>query len=696
MNMSNLTISAAFCDAQRIWFADGDEDLKLRLDAVTWLKKPQSIVPALILDIARSVGLSIQQAITMAKIIDNGDGARLDRSRSFLSLPIFALDIWHKANEFYQTNLHQKNSGGAAHKKLMYGQELKNGFKPGLISELGDTFTAYVAYYMAHGGMRAIREVQRCLLAWSTDKIREMVLLVIKASHKLIDTIGKRGLKALLSGASAGMGMFPILFSALSGRIKVKSTMSIKTVKATKKIVVENENDNDDEEYSDSDEAVTDIPDADDEADATNHVPADGPRNHWPADEFDDPEADDPDDAAPEDDPPGPSKLRMGRELAWEMLRQAKRNARQHQRYAGLMAAIDDQILLNAMQKGLRPTDLAVAENMANFLSFCWQWAERKGVFTEKSQQNMLDMPANDAVRRIIAAAQNGYWETGDNKPADAGKIWIDVMHADRNGRQRIAVLTRPATPGLQTKEKMKGCGKIISEPDGSLPEFFFHHIKNRKSWPSEKNTRYFIISSNDGSHEIITAQRFVHLRGGVLDSAFIERLDNPENENKEHEYTVQDMNTDDSPAPAFDFPPGDEDTARMVAAETGTDPGMIRRVLAGDDRAQRVLARACQDLPQWRKERIEARFSQNESETDEAAGVAPSSVDQATRRELAKMLNLDFRTLEKAFLDDTDSVMTLKRAIRAMPEHQRAKAVRMIGLSAGRHSQRADRHSVF
>ncbi|WP_428946774.1 hypothetical protein ACQUQQ_08335 [Acidithiobacillus ferrooxidans] len=696
--MTTLAINSVFNEARTIWFAPGCEDS--RGEAIDWLKTQTSKVPMLIQTIAKEVGITVPQAITLSEVIEGKDGARLGRSRVFKSLPITALDIWHEAGKLYQSNLHKSDSSGAAHKKLMDGQYLKGIYKPGLLATFdGDAFQAHTAYYLAHGGMRAVRAIQRCM-GWTADKIREMALIVVNASHQLINKIGKRGLKLLIAAASAGLGFFPMLFSILQGKVKAKTEQTSgsakKVAKAAKKIVTAKgaKGEDDTDEEDDTDLPGVDVIDgpgdddsdrsdhvADGEASITDHVPADGPPIRSAGDEFDDPDADDDPDDSENQDPDLHAKLKMGRELAYELLRQARRNAAsQHQRYRDLMDAIDDRILLNALQKGLRPTDLAVAERMTNFLSFCWQWAERKGVFLEKSHQkkNSLDMPAAQIMRQIIHAVQNGYWEVGDNQPVNNAKVWIDVIHEDRNGRRRIAALTRPISPQLEAKpyDDTKGRMIVINPDHAALREYFFQNIQDQNTWPREKNTRYFIVSTD--KYETITAQRFIRPRSNALTNAT--SLDDLENTGQ----AVQAVNADDGVAPAFDFPGDDEETIQMVAAEIGVDKNIVGRILAGDSRAQEMLAHTCRALPETRKTAIEAKFSgESEAKIDDATAVSPSRLDQKTRRDLAHLLNLNLETLEKAFQDHPDAVKALKRAIRAMPERDRGEAIRRIELAA-------------
>ena len=683
------------------WFTPGNEEL--RLDAVTWLSKPTSNIPQMFSQIAKGFGISVQYAITVIQIIEDAAGSRLDRSKSFRALPIAALEICEKSTALFQKLLHNPDSSGAAHSKLMNGQQLKTGKrKKGLVDNFdGNLFLAHAAHYATFGGMNAVRDVQRCM-GWSASKIQEMVLIVVNASHGLLKEIGRNGLKWLLKVASIGFGFFPMLFSILNGKSKAVAAMKMgmgsakkrkSTKTATPKIAaVKNQDNEDDDDCGDAE--VTDTYNDTDEDDlvgsdmeVTDHVAADGP----PLREFNDPT--DPDDDDPTDPDNQRATLKMGRELAYTMLMQARKKSKsQSQRHRLLMDAVDEKILLNALQKGLRPTDLAVAENMATFLSYCWQWAERKGVFLEKSHQKsqILDMPEGTVIKRIIHAVKNGYWETGHNKSVDAGKIWIDVMYTDRNGRDRLVVLTRSVSQDLKTRNHemirhddgrkitINDGRKIIVNPDHpALREHFFQHI-NRKNWPKERNTRYFIAVN--GTHETITAQRFIHPRGGAMsDAIFMDEngLDNID-------YFIH--QSDAVAAPVFDFPDDDDDAAiQLVAEATGADTGIIRRVLGKDDRAQEILSNTCRLLPEDRKEAIEKMFSSGRGEIDaeNAVIVSPSCLNQKTRLDLARLLNLDMGTLEKAFADDSDSVMRMKRAIKSMPEHDRSEAIRKIHLAA-------------
>ncbi|OCB02646.1 hypothetical protein BBC27_12035 [Acidithiobacillus ferrivorans] len=688
--MTSLTINDSSIEdllsqaKKDFWFAPGNEDL--RLDAATWLAKPTAIVPKFFSMIANGFCLPLSYAITLGRVIDDTDVTRLDRSKSFKALPISALEIWEKSRMLFQELLHNPDSSGAAHSKLMSGQYLKSGaHKDGLIDLFhGDRFLAHAAHYATFGGMNAVRNVQRCM-GWSADKIRDMVLTVVKASHQLLKEIGKNGLKWLAKAASAGLGFFPMLFSILHGKTKAVAAMKMeigaakKATKATKsptlKIAAAKNMGNEDDDDNGDDAEQTDAhDDADDyidsDAEETEHVAADGPPDDVFLDDSDNP--DDPDD--PEAHDPG-TRLKMGRELAYELLRQSRNNPGTSQRHRLIMDSVDERILLNAMQKDLRPTDLAVAERMTNFLSFCWQWAERTGIFREPDHQEKLDMPITQVIRQVIHAVQKGYWETGDNKPVNNSKIWISVTHADRNGRPRMLTVTRPISQLQMKPSGFKG-RMIVIKPDAALRECFFQQIPDSQR-PSEKNTRYFIVR-NEGL-ETITAQRYIHPRGTALSGA--RSIDDLEDGGQ-----WQPTNVDDTAA-TFDFPDEDEATIQLIADLTDADKDLIQRSLDGDDRAREILAHTCQALPEDRKAMIEDTFShcKKEAEADDDAEVPPALLDQGTRRDLARMLNLDLGTLEKAFQDDSDSIRALKRAIKNMPEHLRNQAIRKIHLAAKR-----------
>lgn len=678
--MTAMTIGDAISQAQNTWFQPGGEDM--RLGSITWLQAPTVKIPQMIQSIAKNTAINVQQAIDLARIIEDADGARMGRSKSFTSLPLAALDVWNKANALYWTNLHKPDSSGAAHSKLVNGQYIKNTYKPGLISKFnGDKFLAFAAYYLAYGGMRAVREVQRSM-GWSADRIKEVILVAVNASHHIMKDLGKRGLKWFTDHASAGMGFFQALFAIIQERSSMLIMALATAKKATQKATTATADEDDEADEVDDGEnadAATDHVTDGRVLSAGNHDDGNGDEDNkiYVAagdDEFvDDPNAPDPDDP----DDPG-TRLKMGRELAWEMLRQARKNTAQSQRFRDLMDAVDDRILLNALQKELRPTDLTVAERMANFLSFCWQWAERTGVFLESShrKKNRLDMPAGQIIKQIINAVQVGYWETGDNKPLDNKKIWIDVTRDDRNGRPRVATLTRPISPQLEAKpHDIKGRMIVVNPDHAELREFFFQHIPDRNKWPRKENTRYFIV--RDEELETITAQRYFHPRGTALSGA--RSIDDLEEKG-------QPVNVGgDADTVVFDFPDDDDATIRMVGDMTGADEDVIRRSMDGDDRAREIFAHTCRALPEDRKAMIEATFSQgkHEAEIDASTEVHPSCLNQSTRRDLARMLNLDLGTLEKAFRDDSDSIRTLKRAIKNMPEHLRSQAIRKIHLAA-------------
>lgn len=710
--MTSLTIDSALSQARATWFQPGGEDM--RLDSITWLQAPTVKVPQMIQSIAKNTGIHVRQAIDLARIIEDADGARMSRSKSFASLPLGALDIWSKANVLYRTNLHKPDSSGAAHSKLVNGQYIKNTYKPGLISLFdGDKFLAFTAYYLVFGGMRAVRDVRRCM-DWSADKIKEIILVAINASHKTMKNFGRRGLKWLTDHASAGMGFFQMFFSVIQNRSRVLEMAKIAARKAATVAAspsVSGDDEPEDEDAADGEQEVTDNvadrdgralragdPDDDsspgghdgpddghghengDNGDSDARITGDDPPRRVSDDEFlDDPNALDPD-PDPDPDDPG-TKLKIGRELAYEILRQARKSTKsttRNQRFHDLMDTVDEKILVNAMQKGLRPTDLAVAERMTNFISFCWQWAERTGVFLESShrKKNRLDMPAGQIIKQIINAVQVGYWETGDNKPLDNKKIWIDVTRDDRNGRPRVATLTRPISPQLKAEpHDIKGRMIVVNPDHAQLREFFFAHIQDRDKWPRKENTRYFIV--RNGEYETITAQRYFHPRGTALSGA--RSIDDLEDNG--HGQTIN----AGGDAVVFDFPDDDGAAIRMVADQTGADEDVIRRSMDGDDRAREILAHTCRALPEDRKAMIEATFSQgkHEAEIDACTEVHPSCLNQSDRRDLVRMLNLDLGTLEKAFQDDSDSTRTLKRAIKNMPEHLRSQAIRKIHLAA-------------
>ena len=691
LTIPSTTIGSAFALAKTDWFCPGKE--KLRLDTVTWLESPTKQIPQLIRDIAKNVGTHVQRAVALTDIIEDKNGDRMDRSKLFLALPLEALEIWVQSKALYQKRLHDKSSSGCADSKLMYGQYRGNTYKPGLISIFdGDKFMAFAAYYMAFGGMRAVRDVQR-RLDWSVDKIRDVLFTAINASHQLLKKIGKRGIAWLNRVASAGMGFFQMFFAIVQDRSSVLTMAMMAAKKVVKKAANtatgdEGEIDVVDDSEDEATDSVTDgiarstgnPNDGDDDGhenmdeDNATHVAADGPPPRSPNDTVDDPNApDDPDN--PEIHDPD-ARLKMGRELAYEMLRQSRNKPKTSQRHRLLMDSVDDRILLNAMQKDLRPTDLAVAERMTNFLSYCWQWAERTGIFREPDHQKKLDMPIAQVIRQIISAVQMGYWEVGDNKLADNGKIWINVTHEDRNGRIRVTALTRPISMHLKTKphpDGVKGRMMITNPDHPALREYFFRHLPNRKTWPSEKNTRYFIVLNEE--NETITAQRFFHPRGNALAGA--RSIDDLEDGGQ--------WQSADTDAAVFDFADEDEATIQMVADATGIDKDVIRRSMDGDDRVHVIFVHACRAVSEDRNAMIEATFSQGKKETEigDAAEVPPSLLNQNTRRDLARLLNLDLGTLEKAFQDDSDSTRALKRAIKNMPEHLRNQAIQKIHRAA-------------
>ena len=699
--ISMMTIGAALDEGRSIWFQSGSECQ--RLDSVTWLEAPTANIPKMILDIAKNLGIHAQQATGLARIIEDTDGGRIGQSKSFKMLPLAALDVWRKANELYRTNLHNRSSSGAAHSKLVNGQYIKGKYKPGLISLFGgDKFLAFTSYYMTHGGMRAVRHVQHCM-GWNAEKIKEIIMVTIAACNQIKKNFGERGLTWITTHASAGMGFFQMLFAIIQDRSRAKAlTIKMKVATTPKKNVAvataeEDDDEDNEEEVTDAVPAATngdglarnvriddpDPDDLDDKADAIGeggegeaagggHVAADGPPIRTMCDEFDNPDTpDDPDDPDGTTDPA--TRLKMGRELAYELWRQAKSNLSQSERHRELLGAVtDERHLLNALQKGLRPTDLAVAERMTNFISYCWQWAARTGIFKDPEHQKRLDMPVTQIIRQIIHAVQVGYWEVGDNKPADNKKIWIDITHPDRNGHPRVLTLTRPISQLQMKPSGFKG-RMIVIKPDAALRECFFQHLPDGKR-PSEGNTRFFIVRNEET--ETITAQRFFHPRGTALTGA--RSIDDLEDGGQ--------WLSEDTIDAVFDFPDDDVDaTIQMVADVTGADADVIRRSMDGDDRAHEIFVHTCRALSEDRKAIIEATFTRDkkEAEVDDATEVPPSILDQNARRNLARLLNLDLGTLEKAFQDDPDSTRALKRAIKNMPEHLRNQAIQKIHRAA-------------
>ena len=570
--MTSLAIDSAFSQARTIWFQPGCEDL--REDGIRWLEKPDSTIPEIFNRIAKNLGISIRAAISIGKLIeDQKTAGYLERSQEFQSMPIAALGIFQKAWELYQARVKNPDSSGAADKKVMHGQWRRDDFKPGLIAKLDDYFLAHMGYYMAIGGWNAVREVRRAT-GLNLDRLKGLLLIAIREINWIKKTIGLRALNSMCKAINRGMHFFSGLFAVLNAKLKYKNDVQS---------AARGEDEVTDGEIGDSDEEeVTDValehhnnPDSDDEDqdDTHDHDPTSAPKD-------DDFRLDDVNRIARRDREPH-AKLKTGRELAFAMIAAAKKAASGNQRYHQLMETIDATILVNALQKDSKNRQ-EITERMTTFLSFCWQWAEYQGIFSEKEYRHLSDAPPESVTKQITKAVQKGYWESGDNKPQDVPKIWKDVMHKDELRREKLARLTRPCSQGIKTKPHIVNGlwdGRtVIINPAPELRAYFFQHIKKP---PANENIRYLII--NNGTTETITCQQQIHPRKSPVDNNTMPLND---------EFEAPDGDGDN--INALDFT--DQDMA-MVAQTLGISSDLLNAAKFGDERALAVVLKAASGM---------------------------------------------------------------------------------------------------
>ena len=572
--MNNLTIDSAFTQARAIWFESGCEDLREK--GIRWLETPNATtIPAIFNRIAKNLGISNRTAISIGNLIDDQKTAGyLERSREFQAMPLAVLGIFQKAQELYKSRVKNHNSSGAADVKVIYGQWRGDNFKPGLIVKLGDYFSAHMAYYMAIGGWTAVREVRRAT-GWSLDRLKKLLLIAIREINWIKKAIGLRMLNTLSKTMDRGMHFFSSVFAVLNAKIKAKDDVQS---------AARGEDEVTDGEIGDSDEEeVTDValephnnpgPDDDDPEDAHDDLTA---KPH--KDVFDDPHRVDPDDAEPH------AKLKTGRELAFSMISAAKKAANENPRHQQLMAAIDDKILVNALQKDSK-NQQETAERMTTFLSFCWQWAGCTGIFSENEYLHLVDAPPESVIKQITKAVQKGYWESGDNKRQDVPKIWVDVTHTDEEGRTKLAKLVQPCSPVIKTKPHMANGlrdGRVaVVNPGLDLPAYFF---PNRKKPPADENLRYFITS--EGMTETITCQQYIHPRKSSVDHAITLNDDFDmagADENNSHETDINALDLDDK-------------NMAMVAEMLGISPDLLIAAKFGDERALAVILKAASGM---------------------------------------------------------------------------------------------------
>ncbi|EGQ63525.1 hypothetical protein GGI1_19979, partial [Acidithiobacillus sp. GGI-221] len=384
----------------------------------------------------------------------------------------------------------------------MQGQWRGGHYKPGLITKLNDIFVAHMAYYMAMGGWNAVKEVRRAT-GWSLSRLKELLTSAIREINWIKKAIGLRLLNSLSKSANRGMHFFSIVFAVLNAKLKAK----------------------DDVQAAGGEKEITDV-----EMD-TGATAMSGRMGCSPdPDDDDDPDAYDPRSSAPKggevfddilrvdpQDVEAHAKLKIGRELAFDMLNNARNAANGNPRHRELMAAIDEQKLVNALQKDSKDHHEA-AERMTTFLSYCWQWTERTGIFSEKEYRYLTDSPPESVVKQITKAVQEGYWETGNNKQQDVPKTWKDVMHKDDLGRDKLARLTRPCSLDIKTKPHivnwLRDGRTVILNPGPELRAYFFQHLKKA---PANENTRYLI--THNGTTETITCQQQIHPRKSPVDN---------------------------------------------------------------------------------------------------------------------------------------------------------------------------------
>ena len=561
--MTSLTINSACSQARSVWFQAELEDL--REDGIRWLEMPNATIPAIFSRIAQKLGISNRAAISIGKLIeDQKTAGYLQHSKEFQAMPLAALELFEKAQTLYKSRVKNPDSSGAADAKVMHGQWRGDNYKPGLITKFDDYFVAHMAYYLAIGGWTAVREVRRAT-GWSLSRLKELLLIAIREINWIKKAIGLRMLNALSKTVDRGMHFFSSVFAILNAKLKAKDIQ----------VHGESEEGVTDDETSDSDEEATDVtlmdmptPDPDNEND-----PQDPPDQPY-KDAFDDPNQIDSRDVEPH------AKLKTGRELAFDMLNNAKKAATGNSRHRQLIDAIDAQLLVNALQKDTKNRQ-EITERMTTFLSFCWQLAECTGIFSEKEYRHLVDAPPESAVRQITKAVQCGYWETGNNKQQDVPKIWVDVIQKDDIGREKIAKLMRSCSLDIKTKPHivngLRDGRMIVINPGGDLRAYFFPH---RKKPPTDESLRYFITS--DGMTETITCQQYIHPRKSQVDNtlSLSDDFDMPDG-------------TSDAQTDIIDALDLDDKSMAMAARMLGISPDLMTAAKFGDERALAVVLKA-------------------------------------------------------------------------------------------------------
>lgn len=579
--MSSLTIDSALGSARSIWFQRGNENL--RGEAACWLETPTAILPALFTQIAKNLKISISAAISAIKLIEDQETCNyLERSKEFQAMPLTVLEIFQKAQELYKSRVKNPDSSGAADVKVMHGQWRGDNYKPGLITKFDDYFLAHMAYYMAIGGWAAVREVRRAT-GWSLPRLKELLLIAIREINWIKKTIGLRALNTLSKTMDRGMHFFSSIFAVLNARLKTKDDVQAQAPAR----------DEDEDGTSDSEDSEEEATGGDTRTDLTPDPDGGDPGDPTAKphkDVFDDPDRLDPDDSEPH------ARLKSGRELAFDMLNNTKKAAIRNSRHQQLMAAIDAQILVNALQKDSKNRQ-EITERMTSFLSFCWQWTECTGIFSEKEYRYLVDAPPESIVKLTIKAVQEGYWETGNNKQQDVPKIWKDVMHKDDLRREKLARLTRPCSQGIKTKPHIVNglCDgrTVILNPGPELRAYFF---PNRKKPPADESLRYFITS--DGMTETITCQQYIHPRKSQVDNtlSLSDDFDMPDG-------------TSDAQTDIIDALEMNDKTMTIAAKTLGISRDLLTAAQFGDERALAVVLKAAQGMDEDQRDGLMAAW---------------------------------------------------------------------------------------
>jgi hypothetical protein len=706
--MTSLTIDSAHQQFISVWYGSGNE--QLRLDAVTWLKKPSAAIPQSFVDIAKFVCISVRDAISLAKIEDDQNlSNEFDRSSAFRAMPIAALHVVDKTMTLYEKRHKNIDSSGAADSKVLNGQWRGDSYKPGLIVKLDDFFTAHLAYYMVISGVAAVREVRHAT-GWSVEKIKELFELAVRETHRILSTVGSKTLKFLIKTVNRGMHFFSIFFSTLETKQHAKDIVKMSRavkVKANIDNTADVGIDAEDDEGNGADDDSVGFPPLDGRTSANNSEP----ENNDHDDDFDISPGtssdathqasgkviDDPDnhperpDTEEEDSDP-PAQLMMGREMAFFMLAQAKKDATKskNQRYREILEKIDDKILVNALQKGarttdknLRSTDLEIAMRMSSFLSFLWQWSSRTGIFLDDNYRHILNMEHKLVIRQTISAVRQGYWESGDNQPQDTPKVWMDVKRENQEYGQRFEVVALIRTVSIDIKTKpheingRRDGRMVILNPDhATFRAYFFSHLKKH---PAKESTRYFRTLMVDGTLEKITCQRLVHMRTSPLTNAT--EIDDV-SFNPTHNCDQYDNNNNNNRV--WD---ANDENVKIATHTLHLDGFLFKAAKRGDDKALQIIANAGSQMSEKQQTDLEARICQHEhKQIKHEKGISPECLNDRDITELAQSLNLDKETLRMAFRDDLAATRALKHAFSKLSNLDRSRAICLIHKANNRH----------